>query len=107
LDEKLSVADKRNLFETKTNTAVVERSKSFKTEQTPTITKKYANDNQRSKTENIIQTNEKETFDDDTSKLSFREKMILFNKNKPQGLTPTSSLKSNRSRLTQVFILAK
>jgi len=44
-----------------------------------------------------------EVFHDDTSKLTFKEKMILFNKKKNIGLTPTSSLKNNRSRLTQVF----
>lgn len=44
-----------------------------------------------------------ETFDDEVSKLSFKEKMTLFNKNKANLLTPTSSIKKNRSRLTQVF----
>lgn len=67
------------------------------------ITKKYANGNQRAQTENIVKTEENETFDDDISKLSFKEKMILFNKNKTMGLTPTSSLKNNRNRLTQVL----
>jgi len=44
-----------------------------------------------------------DVFHDDTSKLTFKEKMILFNKQKNLGLTSTSSLKANRNRLTQVF----
>ncbi len=104
----MSVADKRNLFEIISKDTQIggtlPRSKSFKDEDSTTITKKYANGNQRSRTENL---HENETFDDDTSKLSFKEKMILFNKNKPTGLTPTSSLKNNRNRLTQVFIQIK
>jgi hypothetical protein len=78
------------------------------------IAKKYTNGNQHSHADDIHLTHqnkenspekkpEDETFDDDISKLSFKEKMILFNKKKNMGLTPTSSLKNNRSRLTQVF----
>lgn len=110
VDEKLSVADKRNLFETINKDTQIggtlPRSKSFKTEESaPTTTKKYANGNQRSQTENIVKTtDENETFDDDISKLSFKEKMTLFNKKKPAGLTPTSSLKNNRNRQTQVIV---
>ena len=49
-----------------------------------------------------------EIFDDDTSKLTFKEKMILFNKKKNNGLntsssSSSSSLKTSRNRLTQVF----
>jgi hypothetical protein len=44
-----------------------------------------------------------EVFDDDTSKLTFKEKMILFNKKKNLGSSTSSSLKANRNRLTQVF----
>jgi len=46
-----------------------------------------------------------EVFHDDTSKLTFKEKMILFNKKKNNGLntSSSSSLKANRNRLTQVF----
>jgi len=44
-----------------------------------------------------------EVFHDDTSKLTFKEKMILFNKKKNIGLTTSSSLKTSRNRLTQVF----
>jgi hypothetical protein len=109
LDEKRSVADKRNLFEIITKDTQIggtlPRSKSFKNEDSPSFTKKYANGNQRSHTENILlQTQENEPFDDDISKLSFKEKMTLFNKKKATGLTPTSSLKNNRNRLTQVFV---
>lgn len=103
------MADKRNLFETISKDpqigGTLPRSKSFKIEETipTTITKKYASGNQRSQTENIVKTtDDNETFDDDISKLSFKEKMTLFNKKKPAGLTPTSSLKNNRNRQTQV-----
>lgn len=58
----------------------------------PDDSQTYSNENQSI---------EKETYDDDISKLSFKEKMILFNKQKPMTLTPTSSLKLNRNRLTQ------
>jgi hypothetical protein len=106
-DEKRSVADKRNLFETISKDAPIggtlPRSKSFKNEDSPSTTKKYANGNQRSQTENIVKSDEKESYDDDTSKLSFKEKMTLFNKNKSIGLAPTSSFKNNRNRLTQVI----
>lgn len=107
-DEKLSVADKRSLFETISKDGLtggtLPRSKSFKTEDSIPITKKYASGNQRSQTENIVKsTDDTETFDDDTSKLSFKEKMILFNKNKPKALAPTSSLKNHRNRQTQVI----
>jgi hypothetical protein len=44
-----------------------------------------------------------EVFNDDTSKLTFKEKMILFNKKKNLGSTSASSLKTSRNRLTQVF----
>ena len=44
-----------------------------------------------------------EIFDDATSKLSFKEKMTLFNKKKTLGSSPSSNLKTNRNRLTQVF----
>lgn len=78
------------------------------------ITKKYAHENQRSQTDNILLMRQNDesssetktdnnTFDDDISKLSFKEKMTLFNKKKPSGLTPRSSLNSDRNRLTQVF----
>ena len=70
------------------------------------ITRKSVGIYQRSKTENLLsndenetsfdQTSEKDIFDDDTSKLSFKEKMILFNKNK-------STTTTNRNRLTQVL----
>jgi hypothetical protein len=107
IDDKLSVADKRNLFETISKDTQIggtlPRSKSFKNEESPLITKKYANGNQRSQTDSIIKTEENETYDDDISKLSFKEKMTLFNKNKTIGLAPTSSLKNNRNRLTQVL----
>ena len=108
-DEKLSVADKRSLFETISKDGQIggtlPRSKSFKTEDSIPITKKYASGNQRSKTENIVKTtDEPEPFDDDISKLSFKEKMTLFNKNKPAGLAPTSSLKNHRNRQTQVLV---
>lgn len=106
VDPTLTVADKKSLFETITKDTqvggTVPRSKSFKTEDPTPVTKKYAGGNQRSKTENIIKTEENEAFDDDTSKLSFKEKMTLFNKSKIMGLAPTSSLKNNRNRLTQV-----
>ena len=81
----------------------------------PMITKKYATNHQRSMTENISyneendtsmeQTSEKDVFDDDTSKLSFKEKMVLFNKNKQAEKSISNELtaKVNRSRLTQVF----
>ena len=78
------------------------------------ITKKYASEHQRSQTENICllhrndemlseKKNENDTFDDEISKLSFKEKMSLFNKNETIKLVPTSSLKCHRNRLTQVF----
>ena len=86
-EENSKIIDKRNLLET-----IIK--------DTP-ITKKYAHGDQRSKTESILQTDDKEAYDDEVSKLTFREKMTLFNKNKSIGLTPTSSLK-NRNRLTQV-----
>lgn len=109
LDEKLSVADKKSLFEAISKDGQIggtlPRSKSFKTEDSIPITKKYASGNQRSKTENIVKTtDEPEAFDDDISKLSFKEKMTLFNKNKPTGLVPTSSLKNHRNRQTQVLM---
>lgn len=74
------------------------------------MTKKYGSENQRSKTENILcaiptsidNKNEENSFDDDTSKLSFKEKMTLFNKKNSKGLTSSHSLKHNRNRLTQV-----
>lgn len=48
-------------------------------------------------------TTKPEIFHDDTSKLTFREKMTLFNKNKNNNTsTNTFSLKTNRNRLTQV-----
>lgn len=51
-----------------------------------------------------IETDEKpEIFDDATSKLSFKEKMTMFNKKKPFGSGPSSNLKANRNRLTQVY----
>jgi len=111
-DRRMSVADKKSLFETISKDTqfggTLPRSKSFKHEDSPSITKKYTNgNNQHLQTENILPNNENETFDDDISKLSFKEKMILFNKKKPTGLTPTSSLKNNRNRLTQVFIQNK
>ena len=49
--------------------------------------------------------NQMEVFHDDTSKLTFKEKMILFNKKKNNGLNTSSTLKTNRNRLTQVFYL--
>jgi hypothetical protein len=77
------------------------------------ITKKYTNGNQNSQIEDQTteipseKKPENESFDDDISKLSFKEKMTLFNKKKSIGLTPTSSLKTNRNRLTQVFFIDK
>lgn len=62
-----------------------------------------------SKEENQVPTDENcleknvEVFDDATSKLSFKEKMTLFNKKKHLGSGPPSTLKTNRNRLTQVF----
>ena len=53
--------------------------------------------------EQVKPENQPEIFDDDTSKLTFKEKMILFNKKKNHGLNTSSTLKSSRSRLTQVF----
>lgn len=48
-------------------------------------------------------TTKPEIFHDDTSKLTFREKMTLFNKNKNNNTsTNTFSLKTSRNRLTQV-----
>lgn len=41
-------------------------------------------------------------FDDDTSKLTFKEKMTLFSKTKSHGPTPSYALKASRNRLTQV-----
>ncbi|CAF4454623.1 unnamed protein product, partial [Adineta steineri] len=73
--------------------------------------KKSINENQSSEKENIIVTPqqinedlqekkpEDATYDDDISKLSFKEKMILFNKKKNLGGLPSS--KPARSRLTQ------
>ena len=52
--------------------------------------------------ENSLGDNSSEVFDDDTSKLSFKEKMVLFNKKKNNNSTTSSSSKTNRSRLTQV-----
>ncbi|CAF0986323.1 unnamed protein product [Rotaria sp. Silwood1] len=119
IDENMTVSDKRNLFETISKDTqfggTLPRSKPFKYEDSSLaspITKKYANEKQRAYTENILlmhQNNESssdkktenETFDDDISKLSFKEKMTLFDKKKPMGLAPTSSLKNNRIRLTQ------
>jgi len=71
----------------------------------PPLTKKYNNKKQQSKLEidEILVENKTPVYDDDTSKLTFQEKMVLFNKNKNLGLTSTSSLKANRNRLTQVF----
>lgn len=64
----------------------------------------------KSRTENVISNDENETsidqisgkdvFDDDTSKLSFKEKMTLFNQKK--SMTSSASAKANRNRLTQV-----
>ncbi|CAF2819700.1 unnamed protein product [Rotaria sp. Silwood2] len=119
MDENMSVADKKNLFETISKDTqfggTLPRSKPFKHEESSLvspITKKYANEKQRSQTENIFlihqntesssdKKTENDTFDDDISKLSFKEKMTLFDKNKSAGLAPTSSSKNNRIRLTQ------
>ena len=46
---------------------------------------------------------EDETFDDDISKLSFKEKMTLFKKKNIIGTPTLAVAKPNRSRLTQVF----
>lgn len=81
------------------------------------MTKRYAGGNQRSKTENLLpsqpspenspeKTTEDNVYDDDTSKMTFKEKMILFNKKNAHGLAPSSSLKHNRNRLTQVRFLS-
>jgi hypothetical protein len=78
----------------------------------PPFRRKSTTEEQRLKVENIISPpeiddtsteNKSEVFDDDTSKLTFKEKMILFNKKKNIGLGTSSSLKTSRSRLTQVF----
>ncbi|CAM4895290.1 unnamed protein product [Rotaria socialis] len=120
IDENMSVADKRNLFETILKDTqfggTLPRAKPLKYDDSSfelPVTKKYANQNQRSQTDNILlmhhnnesssdkKTDNEAAFDDEISKLSFKEKMTLFNKKKPAGLTPTSSLKKNRNRLTQ------
>lgn len=81
------------------------------------LTKKYIHNHQRSMTESLSfnedndtsyeQNNNKDIFDDDTSKLSFKEKMILFNQSKHQKqiVTNDSPTKINRNRLTQVYKL--
>ncbi|CAF1347565.1 unnamed protein product [Rotaria magnacalcarata] len=120
IDENMSVADKRNLFETISKDTqfggTLPRAKTLKYDDSSfvlPVTKKYADQNQRSQTDNILlmhhsnesssdkKTDNEAAFDDEISKLSFKEKMTLFNKKKPAGLTPTSSLKKNRNRLTQ------
>jgi hypothetical protein len=81
---------------------------SFSSSFITSVIQKPANENQHIllPEQNKEVTSEKKTendgFDDDTSKLTFKEKMILFNKKKSIGLTPTSSLRNNRNRLTQV-----
>ncbi|CAF0992532.1 unnamed protein product [Rotaria sordida] len=119
IDENTSVANRRSLFETISKdtqfSGTLPRSKPSQPEDVSIIsstTKKYANEKHRSQTENILllqqndeslsdKKTENEPFDDDISKLSFKEKMILFNKKKSNELIPTSSLKNNRIRLTQ------
>jgi hypothetical protein len=44
-------------------------------------------------------------FNDETSKLTFREKMTLFNLSTNHNGTRSSSLKHNRNRLTQVKVV--
>ncbi|CAF1055457.1 unnamed protein product, partial [Didymodactylos carnosus] len=136
--EKMSVAAKKNLFETfsKDSCFGLTRSKSFKqqdertannqpsVQNTTTITKRY-NPLKRSKTEDVVlyeenyeylvdsssssseqkshpeqNVNDKQ-YNDDTSKLSFKDKMTLFNQNKSLRNTLSTSLKNSRSRLTQ------
>ncbi|CAF0899341.1 unnamed protein product [Rotaria sp. Silwood1] len=129
INDKMTVAAKRNLFETFSKDVQfsprLTRSKSFKQEnssllsseiKSPLLSKTYNNEKQQqqqqqqqSKPEDIIPSeiddisveHKSDVFDDDTSKLTFREKMILFNKKKNMGLTLQSSLKTNRNRLTQ------
>ncbi|CAF1131336.1 unnamed protein product [Adineta steineri] len=114
-DEKSSVADKKNLFETIIKDTPIggtlPRTRSIKNDDSSLKIKKSTNENQSSEKENILvtpqQTNEDlqekkpedATYDDDISKLSFKEKMILFNKKKNLGGLPSS--KPTRSRLTQ------
>ena len=144
-DDKLTVAAKRNLFETFSKdtptSSTLTRSKSFKQERyrretsavrcwerrspcssivtssgskSPMLmTKKYATGKQRAQTELLLanednetsaeQTSEKDIFDDDTSKLSFKEKMVLFNQKKSAEASSSASEKASRNRLTQVF----
>ncbi|CAF4370739.1 unnamed protein product [Rotaria socialis] len=124
LKEKMNVAAARNLFETFSKDVQsghrLTRSKSFKQEnssflyneiKSPPLTKPYSSERHRSKTENIVLIpteideisveHSGDSFGDDTSKLTFKEKMILFNKSKNSGLALSSSLKANRNRLTQ------
>jgi hypothetical protein len=78
----------------------------------PMLTKKYASGKQRSKTENLSSnddndspfepTDSTEIFDDDTSKLSFKDKMTMFNQKKKLETATSPQIKGNRNRLTQV-----
>ncbi|CAF1286362.1 unnamed protein product, partial [Rotaria sordida] len=127
INDKMTVAAKRNLFEVFSKDVQLSpgltRSKSFKHENTsvlsndiksPLLTKTYNDEKQQqqqqqSKPEDIIQSeiddisveHNTDVFGDDTSKLTFKEKMILFNKKKSMGIILSSSSKPNRNRLTQ------
>ncbi|CAF2917376.1 unnamed protein product [Rotaria sp. Silwood2] len=124
INDKMTVAAKKNLFEVFSKdippSPHLTRSKSFKQEnsslvsneiKSPLLAKTYniEKQQQQSKPEDIIlsETDDisvehtTDVFGDDTSKLTFKEKMVLFNKTKNMGLTSSSSLKPNRSRLTQ------
>ncbi|CAF3541406.1 unnamed protein product [Adineta steineri] len=126
IDDKMNVAARRNVFETFSKDSPFARSfirsKSFKQERPPSllnerkslsIDKKHDTEEQQqqqSKIENIIPTeidgsstidNSTAVFDDDTSKLTFKEKMILFNKKKNPNSTTSLTLKASRNRLTQ------
>ncbi|UJR20854.1 hypothetical protein I4U23_023964 [Adineta vaga] len=116
-DEKKSVADKKSLFETFTKDTqlggTLPRSKSFKTEDPTPSVRRLSDESQRLEKENRLQSQEKtdsppetrkiddETYDDDISKLSFKEKMSLFKTKNIIGTPTLAVAKPNRSRLTQ------
>ncbi|CAF1063837.1 unnamed protein product [Adineta ricciae] len=113
LDEKASVANKKTLFETFSKDpklgGTLPRSKSFKTEEPAPPARRLSIENQRFEKEDQPEVDsptekkqpEDETFDDDISKLSFKEKMTLFKKKNIIGTPTLAVAKPNRSRLTQ------
>jgi hypothetical protein len=105
-NEKMTVAAKKNLFETFNKDIQfgrgLTRSKSFKQESSSSFSNEIKSPSLTKISNNVEpEHHQTEVFHDDTSKLTFKEKMTLFNKKKNSGLNTSSTLKTSRNRLTQ------